>query len=126
MTQEIQTLQLAPNYFVGIIIITFLALILMFLVVRSLSKKQEWTSKKRGFFIGGIICLILIINIVLGMFSYYGSCTKLFVDSELCGQYEALVYPANIIFALICGVPAFLIGGLVGWIVEKMKSKNVE
>ena len=121
MVNELQTIQLPTPNFAGIILVTFLALILVFLLVYLISKKQEWTSKKRGFLMGGLICFILAISIVLGIFSYYGSFTK-FVDHELCGQIIALIYPANIIFALFFGVPAFLIGGLIGWIFGKIKS----
>jgi len=79
--------------------------------------------KKRGFLIGGLILFILTMSIVLGMFSYYGSCTK-FVDHNLCGQFTALVYPSNLIFGLFFAIPAFFVGGLIGWIIGKIKSKN--
>jgi len=121
MADELQTLQLPAHNFSGIILVTFLALVLVFLIVYLIGKKQEWTSKKRGFFMGGLICLILAMSIVLGMFSYYGSCTK-FADHELCGQFIALIYPSNIIFGLIFAIPSFLIGGLIGWIIGKIKS----
>ena len=79
--------------------------------------------KKRGFLIGGLILFILTMSIVLGMFSYYGSCTK-FVDHNLCGQFTALVYPSNLIFGLFFAIPTFFVGGLIGWIIGKIKSKN--
>jgi len=112
-----------PNNSGGVILITILALVLIFLTIYFLSKKKSWTSKKQGFFIGSLICLILTMGIILGMFSYSGSCTK-FLDHSYCGQFTALVYPFNLIFALFFGIIAFFIGGLIGWIIGKTKSQK--
>jgi len=123
MADELQTLQLPAPNFGGIILITFLALILIFLAIYLISKKTTMDIKKQGFIIGGLACLVLAMSIVLGMLSYYGSCT-MFVEHYSCGQFAALIYPYNLVFALFFGIPAFLVGGLIGWIAGKIKSNE--
>jgi len=73
---------------------------------------------------GGLIGAGIVFIFLMAQFVSNQTCNK-GADSTSCTSLEALIWPMNIAFSLLFGIPAFglgaLITALIGWLVRRLK-----